>query len=84
MTNREIQFGILPRDVLVAGERVAFDVAGETHVALDVADANDSDVTDVGGSERSGGKKCEETESESADGKGCETKRTGQHDGHPL
>jgi len=66
LANREIELGVLPRDVLGAGKRVAFDVAGETHVSLDVADANNSDMTGVGRSGRSAGES-EEAEREQTD-----------------
>src|SRR5262249_41384423 len=80
----QVEIGILPRDVLVAGERVAFDVTGKTHVSLNIADANNSDMTDVGGSGRGAGKNSEEEQCESADGNRSESNRTGQHDVTPC
>ncbi len=67
LANGEIELGVLPHNVFFAGERVAFDVAGETHFALDIADANNSDVTDVGRSGRSAGKSSDKEECEKTD-----------------
>src|SRR5580704_6742280 len=83
LVNGKIHLGVFPHNVFFGGERIALDVAGETHFALNVADANDADVTDVGRSGRSAGKSSDKEECEEADRIRCETKSAEKH-GHPL